>query len=128
MFKSIFTTTVTKRKSDFQDQAIKLITKQKGLIKDSYHKEGLLQLSHVGLFTTKGGETELVGLMDGVVFSINRIDLHVTNNVVDSVSLSTVCLGGTVHNVSLSMEDRCEFYSNDPGSPGSFTQIIPVKG
>ena len=128
MFKSIFTATVKKRKSNFYEQTIELLIKQKGLIKDSYHKEGLLQLTHVGLFTTKDGESELVGLIDGVVFSINRIDIHVTNGVVDSVSLSVSAIGGTVHNVSLSMGDRCEFYNNDPGSPGSFTQIIPVKG
>lgn len=117
-------------------EAIEFIKSQNGLIRDGHRTNGMIQLTHVGLFRSgpAAKNPKLVALIDGVLFCINPIDIFGPNgtlgadeDVGPNVELSTCSCGGVVQHVSLTIEERCKLYSEDPHSLGEFLEIIQVK-
>lgn len=117
-------------------EAIDYIKSQNGLIRDGHRPNGMIQLTHVGLFRNnpKASNPKLVALMDGVLFCINSIDivgedgtLRADESVIPNVKLSTWSVGGVVQHVSLSIEERVALYNEDSNSLGEFLEIIQVK-
>lgn len=123
MFTNIFKAIVTNKKDLLLEQAIDLIKKKKGLIDDDHRVGGVCQLTHVGIldYTT---DKVLVGLIDGVVSDVNEISIQVYNNMVVGVRLSKRSSGSILNNVSLTMDERCGKYSNDPVSNGRFIKVV----
>ena len=106
------------------EAAISKIKACNGLIGDEHRQNGMIQITHVGVFmqSDKAKNPVLVALIDGVLFCINHID-----TTGGEISLSRNSVGGTVDAVSLSMEERCQRYNDNEGSLGKFLEIIQVK-
>jgi len=106
------------------EAAIAKIKACNGLIGDDHRQNGMIQITHVGVFmqSDKAKNPVLVALIDGVLFCINHIDITG-----EAPTLSRNSVGGTVDAVSLSMEERCQRYNDDEGRMGKFLEIITVK-
>lgn len=106
------------------EAAIAKIKACNGLIGDDHRQNGVIQITHVGVFmqSDKAKNPVLVALIDGVLFCINHIDITG-----ETPTLSRNSVGGTVDAVSLSMEERCQRYNDNEGSLGKFLEIIQVK-
>lgn len=117
-------------------EAIEFIKSQNGLIRDGHRNNGMIQLTHVGIFRNSptAKNPKLVALLDGVLFCINPIDivgpsgtLTEDEDVGPNVELSRWSCGGVVQHISLPIEERCKLYSEDVNSMGEFLEVIPVK-
>lgn len=111
-------------------QAVEFLKECKGLIKDQHRVDGLIQLTHVGVYKQSDtNNPHLVGLIDHKLVSINRLEIDMVGGTIENVMLSRDSVGGALENESLPMVERIEIYNNDseevPGG-GRFIDFIRV--
>lgn len=113
-------------------EAVEFIKSCKGLIKDQHRTDGLIQLTHVGVYQqcSDSKNPHLVGLIDGMLISINRLEIDLLDGKVENVMLSRDSVGGSLENEDLSMVERIALYNKEIESlptTGKFLDFIRVN-
>ena len=103
--------------------AIQFLKGSGGVVEDLHRDGGKITLTHVGIFlqTQASGNPLLVGLIDGVLTSLNHLLItSLPDGSVMGVSLSKESVGGILGYPDLPMEERYKSYNKDlEGIPGT---------
>ncbi|MCO6704885.1 hypothetical protein [Streptomyces sp. CHB9.2] len=118
---------ILRKSQEKNEKLVKAVKAQAGMVRD-LHNNGrdFTQLTHVAKFGKPGEREEIVALMEGKVFCLNGLHLHVNEDETFNAELSTCAVGGNLDTRSQSLKAAIASYTDYSGN--QLWDVVRVDG